>query len=154
MQVDDPRRNFTRCGLDTVRLSEKQWATALADMDAKAGAFSGKNRRKESRKRYKKTLRIVVRVAHPGGSEMTFAVRTRDLSARGLGFVHGNFLYPGTPCTIILPTNDKRMIAYHGKIVRCRLAGGKLHEVGVEFGENLDLSAHLDEDVELADDAE
>lgn len=141
---DDSRENFKRNGLDTLRLSEKDVASLLSQIESQTPVYDGSDRRHNRRRRYKKVLRIIVRVAHPGGSDMTFAVRTRDLSGMGVGFFHGSFLYPGTPSTIILPALDGRMIAVSGAIVRCRLLSGKLHEVGVEFSEEIDITEFID----------
>lgn len=139
----DSRNNFKTNGLDTLRLSDKQWANVMSEIEAATPTYDGGERRRDSRRRYKKHLRVIVRVEHPGGSNMTFAVRSRDISAMGVGFLHGSFLYPGTPCSVVLPALDGRMFSVKGTIVRCRLLQGKLHEVGVEFTDPIELQLFI-----------
>lgn len=132
-----------RGGLDTLRMTDKQWQAMLDEIDAQTRSFEGRDRRRESRRRYKKSLKLIIRVEHPGGSAVTFRIRSRDISSCGIGFLHGSFIYPQTPCTIVLPTANGELMAIRGKAVRCRLLKGKLHEVGIEFHEPIDLEVFL-----------
>ncbi len=130
--------------IDTLRYSEKQWAKVFDQLNGPPEPFDGKNRRRDKRQRYRRTLRIMVRVDHPGGSSSTFLVRSRDLSAYGMGFLHGGFVYPQTNCTVVMPRQDGKLLSLQGTIVRCRLLQGRLHEVGVHFNERINLADFMD----------
>jgi len=75
---------------------------------------------------------------HPGGVETSCLVVSRNLSAGGLGFLHGGFVYEGTRCVLEIPTiyGDSRTLT--GDVRSCRHISGNVHDIGVRFDEPVD----------------
>jgi len=78
---------------------------------------------------------VTAKFFHPGGSESSFTVACRNLSAGGIGILHRTFLYKGTKCALLLPDTQGKLVNVPGKVVRCNHVQGTIHELGVEFDE-------------------
>lgn len=124
---------------DHVRISEAQREQLLDRLDrAAGGAISpGAKKRKDPRLVYRQA-NIAVTVEHPAGGSSRLLVCARNLSAGGMAFVHGGFLYPGSACRICLPTTEGQNMIVAGTIVNCRHVQAALHEVSVRFARRLD----------------
>ena len=83
---------------------------------------------------------VIVAVTHPNGAHVTFSVVPRNLSANGLAFLHGRFVYAGSVCKLALPRLDGQNTMVAAKIVNCRHLGGVVHEVAVNFEQTIDLT--------------
>lgn len=129
--------------IDALRLSEREQSEILARLDAKSALFQGDNRRDGSRFRYQLPQGLIVEITHPGGSVTSYLVRPRDLSSRGMAFLHGAFVYPNSPCRLILRTIKGAAAAIAGKVVRCQHVTGRAHEVGIAFAKTLKLQDYL-----------
>ncbi len=77
-------------------------------------------------------------IAHPGGTTVRVLVSPRTLSAGGIGFLHGGFLYPGTSVIVYLRSLTKEMCELRGKVVSCRHIGRHIHHIGVEFPQRIE----------------
>lgn len=129
--------------VDALRLSEREQGEILARLDAKAALFQGDNRRDGSRFRYQIPSGLIVEITHPGGTITSYLVRPRDLSSRGMAFLHGAFVYPNSPCRLILRTIKGTAAAIAGKVVRCQHVTGRAHEVGIAFAKTIKLQDYL-----------
>ena len=110
----------------------------LARLDAFARS-SGGERESRSEKRWPyRTSNIALIVQHPGGGAGRFLVCSRNLSAGGIGFIHGGYLHPGSECSILLRDRDGSPMALAGKVVYCRHLNGRYHEIGIKFSERID----------------
>lgn len=94
--------------------------------------------RKETRTamRHRYRMRdVTIELCNPGGTIRRYAAPTRNISSRGIGFIIGHFVYPGSICRVTLLSIQDHEVTQVGKVVRCRyLEGtGQLHEVGVKF---------------------
>lgn len=63
-----------------------------------------------------------------------------DISSSGTGFVHGSFVYPGTPCDIMMMTMEGTTEQIGGIVSTCRHLQAKLHAIGVRFNQLIDVS--------------
>lgn len=95
-------------------------------------------RRTSERHEYREGAMLVI--LHPGDPDRRspFRVVPANLSSGGVGFLHGAFVHPGTPCDIMLSklTGEPELI--HGVVARCELASGRVHLVGVKFNAPID----------------
>lgn len=132
--------------LDTLKLTEAEWHDIAQYLDDSASrADLPANKRKAKRERFSKRSALIFRVAHPGGTEERYLIRTRNLSDTGLCFLHGSFLYPRSECVVTLQSKDRKTIEVSGTVVRCRHITGKVHEVGIKFRTPIASAEYLDE---------
>jgi hypothetical protein len=144
MQISDP--NGAGC-IDTLRLSTKEWDQLQAVMETPrdGGGFGRCDQRRDPRFPYRLGGSVIIEVVHPGGSRVRYIVRPRNLSRSGLGFLHGNFIYTGTRCVVMLMTQDGAAIPCNARVVRCRHIQGKVHGLGIKFDKPLkNLGDYLD----------
>jgi hypothetical protein len=73
-----------------------------------------------------------------------YLVFARDLSSQGVSVLHGVFVAPNTRCLLTIRTLDKEPMQLPGLIRRCRLVGGRVHELGVKFDQPIDPRSFLD----------
>ncbi len=120
-------------GRDTLRISQKEQGEILAELESRSPSRKSSERRGDERLRYVQRALLFVQVRHPGGTISNYLVRTRNLSKTGIGFLHGTFLYSGTPCTVSLRAADNKSFDVEGTVVRCSHVRGHIHDVGVRF---------------------
>lgn len=89
---------------------------------------------------------IVIRVVHPGGSDVEVRMACRNLSKNGMCLLHSAFVYPGTRCVCVLPHPERGGVPIEGEIVRCQHRSGVVHEVGIRFDDEIDVRAFVDPD--------
>jgi hypothetical protein len=123
--------------LDTLKLPPKECEKILASLAQKAGEGKGDNQRKESR--IPMTDVVVICKLQAVGGPTQFAVKCRNVSRRGVGFLHGAYVHAGTRCEVTIITRRRVGFRATGKVVRCRHVGDKVHEVGVRLDSDLDL---------------
>ena len=129
---------------DASRLSPDEQAAILAELDAGVRSSAAGDRRAHRRLRYRgRPVTIVLR--QPGGSVDSFAVKPHNLGPGGLSFLHGTFVHTRSVCEITLRTVDQRDVAVPGRVVRCRLIRGRVHEVGVAFYRPIDVRRFVSE---------
>jgi hypothetical protein len=128
--------------VDTLRISKSEWRAILTQLERDAQDPTGRDKRRDQRKRYRAMMTLLIKMLHPGGTRITYLVRTRNLSNTGLGFLHGGYLHSGTRCTLALTALDGTPCPISGKIVRCRHLQGKVHEVGIRFERPINLEEY------------
>ena len=106
------------------------------DQKANEEANSG---REHERALYLTLPLVKINITHPGGNEEPYLVRPHNISAGGMAFLHGQFLYNDTPCKIELATQDKQTVIADSTVVFCRLVKGNVHEIGVMFEETINV---------------
>lgn len=126
--------------LRTLNLSEADRLKLLNSLDELDRLDAGRERRAELRYDYRPASRIMVRVEQAGSSARTHAVASRNISSKGLSFLHGGFLHIGTCCTVSLLTLDKQSVQATGRVSRCRCVVGRIHEFGLKFDVPIELS--------------
>jgi len=124
---------------DALRLSERQQRALLAYLDAQAGDTLDLDDQRIDQRFDFSSSAVLVRIGQPGGTSGTFIVRPRNLSRTGMGFLHGGFCYPGSPCEVLLPTCDDARAVLSGRIIRCRHVRANVHELGLQFAQPIEL---------------
>jgi hypothetical protein len=137
VQISEP--HGANC-VDTLRLSTRDWdqVQALMDLEREDGGFGTRDQRRDPRHAYLVGGSVLIEVMHPGGSRVRYLVRPRNLSRSGLGFLHGNFIYTGTRCVVMLLTRRGVSTPCTARVVRCRHIQGKVHGLGIKFDRPLD----------------
>lgn len=136
--------------IDTVRLDRRVRDGLLKSLVENRQRKGGNNARRWPRFTYK-AEHIVVRITQASGAAQNYLVVPRNLSVGGVAFIHGQFIYSGSRCEMILPTSNSTWFRVGGKIVRCIHAAGMIHEVSVEFDERIDPYVFLPPDAEIED---
>lgn len=133
-----PANPSSDAAVDTLKLSDEQWNEVLERLESGDDQYEGIDRRHYDHRRYGLITQLIIRVIHPGGSEATYLVRSRDISRDGVCFLHGSYLHPGTHCRVVLLTNEHEGSILNGTVVRCRHVLHQVHEVGVHFPEPIE----------------
>ena len=86
------------------------------------------------------TRMVFAHVIGEGHCVQQFAAIPRNLSTRGVGFVHSQFVHPNVKSQITLPMLNGQWMRVAGKVVNCRHVAGHMHEIGVHLDEPIDLA--------------
>ncbi|MHC4103225.1 MAG: hypothetical protein ACYSW1_20365 [Planctomycetota bacterium] len=117
---------------DILRLKPQEAAEILEAIDAKTKDSVARERRKWPRVPYRAAPRVAVIIESERVGKRTYALIPRSL-------LHGKFVYDGTPCVAGLKALDGQLVPVRGKVTWCRLITGRIHEIGVQFEEPIDL---------------
>ena len=126
--------------VDTLRLSPAEYRSIVDDLERLPNP-GAKPAIRGQRYPYAPRQPLVLQVT---GMSIRYLVRARNLSARGICVLHGSFLYPGTACTIALIARDKEQICAQGTVAHCRCVHGRIHEVGIQFRDEIMLGDFVD----------
>lgn len=129
----DPNEHRTE---NTLRLGERELGKLLNLMDAQAGQPSVK--REHVRWAFRKTS-VGLTLEQPGGSRQTVIVATRNLSKRGMSVLHSAYVYTGTKCEVSFEVAGREAVRIPGTVRRCEHVGGRAHEVGIQFDEEVSM---------------
>jgi hypothetical protein len=113
--------------------SDKEWlAEAELIMSAlEAGAPAHDNRRRHPRRPYRVVADLRLFSDAPGSPR--WRLFTRDVSARGLGFITRDRLPLGYGGTVELPGPTGRLVSVNGTLFRCREIGNGWYEGALYF---------------------
>ena len=137
-QVDQP------VAFDSLKLSHGEWVSVVEHIKRiGAGQRDGEPRRQHARAEALGLLQLVIEVTQPGGTDLRLIARSHDLSANGLGFIHGMYLYPNSPCTCWLRHAARGLTPIAGTIRWCRHISGRIHLSGVELDEHIRIEDYL-----------
>lgn len=132
--------------IDTTRLPERERRALQREIERTSRSGAGSERRESTRHAYHLD-QLLARIFHPGSHDAkAYHVVPVDLSDHGLGFLHGTFLYPGSPCNVDLVTHDGERIQVDGRVVECRHIRGRIHLIGVRFLESIDVELFIEMD--------
>ena len=141
---------------NTVRISDDERRRLLDELDEVQAVASkdvdpDDSRRQDRRFTYRPG-HISIAVEQPRGGTTFLSVSPRNISAGGVAFLHGGFLYTGSRCTLQLGLQLEETVEIAGEIVNCRHIQGLLHEVSVKFDRAIDpsLFVRIDESQEAA----
>ncbi len=141
---------------NTVRISDDERRRLLDELDraqtvASEDVSPDDSRRRDRRYTYRPGS-ISIAVEQPGGVTTCLSVSPRNISAGGVAFLHGGFLYTGSQCMLRLRPELEETMETGGEIVNCRHIQGLLHEVSVKFDRPIDpsLFVQIDESQEAA----
>jgi DNA-binding response OmpR family regulator len=117
----------------TLRIPQRE-LDALLDMADQSSANRTSASKRRSRRWTLRSSGVVLTIQTQAGGHTHFLVAPRNLSSSGMGVIHGGFIHIGTRCIVSLRTRAGGSRSIPGKIVKCRLMRGNLHDIGVEFG--------------------
>ncbi|MEM6391923.1 MAG: PilZ domain-containing protein [Planctomycetota bacterium] len=129
--------------IDTLRISDAEWRQLANDLDREAADANYAAEREFERVPYRNMVQAVCEIDHPGGNRVRFVVRTRDLSASGVGFFHGQYLHVGSRCSMFLTCANKGPQRLTGTVRRCEYITGRIHQIGIEFDQLIEPSDYL-----------
>ena len=82
---------------------------------------------------------VLVQLRQPSATTpSTYLVFTRSLSATELSFLHGSFVHNNSQCVALLEALNGATHAMAGRVSRCTHIDGMVHEVRVQFHDNID----------------
>lgn len=135
--------------IDTLKLSAKDRRTMIDSMEADRLSQTRSNENRRGVRVPFNIGTIVIAVTQPSGHSVRYAVAPRNLSTRGLAFVHGRFLYKNSALQVLLPDVDRKSIQIlTGLVLDCRHITGLIHEVSVKFDKPMDLRQFVKLDME------
>jgi len=134
-------------GEASVRLDPAALESLLDRLDSREQAFRGPNRRQRPRLRYRGRTACVQFLEEAGVSKI-FEAPTRNLSRGGLAFLHGGFVHTRVCCRLRLLSRHRKWVFFEGRVARCRYIDGRVHDIGVRFDREIELSLFI-EDAEL-----
>jgi hypothetical protein len=143
---------------ETLRLwmSDRQWLALLhrielGNSDGFAGGGSAAATGDREHARVAGNFRCMIRLGSPENPEDdhgVYTVRTRNVGAGGLGFVHGQRLHSGTRCTVALQPSEGPGLVVAGRVAWCRevVREGEdpsCYQVGVQFDRPLEIESFM-----------
>ncbi len=129
--------------IETIHLSARDKRRLVSEINQNSKTVPAQMDRRSLRVEFN-VGQLVVTITHPNRHVAAYSVAPRNLSRRGIAFIHGQFIYVDSPCTVMMPTRDGKWVNVTGKVVGCRHLSGLLHEVSVAFKEDIDLTAFID----------
>ena len=87
--------------------------------------------------------KLSIHIESEGHNSRELVVASRNLSQGGVSVLHSNFMYTGTQLTIDLYNNRGNVVPRHGTITRCEHRGGRVHEIGIKFDDEINLRKYL-----------
>ena len=127
--------------LNSIRLTNRQRHDLLQNLELSTQSVVNSKRRHTRHECRLADVRI--EVTHPVGGTARFLVCTRNISAGGLAFLHGGFLYPGCRCEVTLPTLWGVKETQVGSIIACRHISKHIHEFSMSFESLIDTRRYL-----------
>lgn len=87
--------------------------------------------------------KLRIHIMSEGHNSTSLIVATRNLSQGGVSILHSNFMYNGTNITVDLINNIGEIVPRHGTVTRCIHRGGRIHEIGIKFDDEIRLRDFL-----------
>jgi len=137
--------------IDVLRLSPRKVEQLVSEITRKATLPRDSCNRLDQRYPCHDISGQVVEITHPGGTKNLFLIPARNISRGGLAFFHGGFVYEDSRCRFLLKTPDDQRVGINGKVVRCTPVEGRIHEVGVQFDQTIDINLFISNAVEPVD---
>ncbi|MEM9914208.1 MAG: response regulator [Planctomycetota bacterium] len=117
-----------------LRISGAEQDQILSDLDNEQhGKMPGTDRRASVRKPLPPQLVINIVAHHPGGSQLKFHVRARNLNDHGIALLHGGFLHLNSVCIVEIFDGSMPLLKIPSTVVRCRYLRHSIHEIGLKF---------------------
>ena len=131
--------------IDALRISDAEWYECVKEMDRRANAEGerGDENRADPRQPYRNITKIIVSIRNYDGRQQHFQVRAYDLSASGLGFLHGTYLYKGTPAELFMEHRTEGIVRIPAMIMSCTHVKNRIHRVGAKFEQPIELSDYV-----------
>lgn len=134
MDTPPPGRN------NTLNLSPERLHALLDELDARGE--SAKSQRNHARLEFRRHA-VEMEVYQPGGGSVNFCVACRNLSRGGMSVMHRAYMHVGTKCRIRMEHKTKGEHSVLAEVVQCRHVSGSVHDIGLRFAEEIDVSDYL-----------
>ncbi len=85
------------------------------------------------------------KTAHAHRRKITVA--SRNISRGGMSVLHSSFIYPGTSISAKLLKTDGNHHSITGKVCRCNHRGGVVHEIGIQFDQEIIVHEFITPDI-------
>lgn len=125
--------------IDSLKLSSSEWTKLQHDLDKQNTTPESEQRHSAVRTSMKDGALALLRILTESSQAPHFRIRCRNISSTGIGFMHGQFIHPGTEVEIIFITQKREGVIVNGKVIRAQLVDGHIHNLGVQFDEPIDL---------------
>lgn len=122
---------------DTLRMSPKDIQRLVEDLERR-GSQEVAGTHRQSRRWKMRSQRVIVTLVGQMGQRLNILVIPRNLSQGGMGFICGNYLHIGSSCFVTFRSLGGKGVVVQASVRRCKHVEGRLHEIGVEFGEQID----------------
>lgn len=127
---------------NTLALHGKLYHRLLAKLDD-TGKKSKPNAARVFRRLSYVHEKLAIHIENDGHNERSLIIATRNLSQGGVSILHSSYMYTGTQLTIDLKTNTGQITHSHGTVTRCEHRGGRVHEIGIKFDDEIVLREYL-----------
>lgn len=123
------------------RFTAEYLRECLDRLDAKDGGGRRTERREGDRYPYR-VRELWVDLMQPSSEWKRYVCPSRNISAKGINFLIGHFVYPDTVCQVHVRSIYNHRVVQSGKVTRCTFLEGTrgLHEVGVSFESPIDVA--------------
>ncbi len=126
--------------IETLRISGQDRSAILKAVDPGASqTMGGQSGGRGNIRVITNGAEAVLGLEHDSMSPKRFSVLAHNLSRRGVGVIHGRFVYPGTPCEIELYTLRGDLQPRRGSVIYCKHVTGLIHEMGIRFESQVDI---------------
>ena len=136
-------QQFEVPAVDTLQISVNEWDSILSKLEEENKNQPTDDRRAQERHTYRNILGLILEMADAGESMSNFLIKSRNISRAGLSFFHGQELPVGTPCVVTLVKANFTQDRCHGSVAHCRQVAGRVHEIGIQFDQPINLSSYL-----------
>jgi len=133
--------------INTLRLSRRDRERILREISRPRRLRAGGVERRRVRVRFD-TDRVFVALARSDGEAIKYSVVPRNLSAKGMAFIHGQYIHEDSRCEVVMAALDGTWSRSFGSVVTCRHLQGIVHEASVVFDEPVELEQFVSLDPE------
>ena len=129
-------------GPDTVRvwMSERRWKALLKRVGGQERRQSDRSGTDRRAPRFDASCRCLLRLDDGPG---IFTVRSRNLGAKGIGFIHAQALDPETRCSLVIENDQGAGTLASGQVVWNRRIDLDLYDTGVVFDQPIAVDAFV-----------
>lgn len=121
--------------MNTLRLNQRELHKLLEMYEQNDGGDSNPDREFVRWSYRVESVNLVIE--HTSGNRVTLPVATRNISRGGISILHSAFMHVGTPCEILLKIPGGTTQSISGTVRRCGHVSGRVHEIGIQFNEQV-----------------
>ncbi len=129
--------------VDTLRLSEQQVQVILDELETHQD--SERLSKRKARRWSLGVTKIVISVADGATNWVHHLAVARNLSSGGAAVMLGAFVHNDTICKVCIRNRKGQVQQVAGRVVRCSLIRGRVHDVGIAF----DSAIHSEDFIDL-----
>jgi len=144
VQPNKPRRSERSGRVNSIGLDGASLDQVFNELDG-AGSVTAAAEREFARWAYQEES-VLVRITQVAGVSSTIRMACRNISRGGMSLLHSAYIHPGSRCAVALPHPTERFIKVTGRVSRCAHRRGKIHEIGIEFDEHIDVRSIIQPD--------